>query len=30
MFNNDSKIKTLNNITIYTITENFKGKINAT
>ena len=30
MFNNDNKTKTLNNITIYTITENFKGKINTT
>ena len=28
MFSNDNKTKTLNNITIYTITENFiKGKL---
>ena len=30
MFNDDNKTKTPNNITIYTITENFKGKINTT
>ena len=30
MFNNDNKTKTLNKITIYNITENFKGQINTT